>query len=89
MLLLPEHLVSYIPGFYCRSLSWQPGAVFLVSQFPVHGLGPGNPFLCYVLGIGASFPVRAPASALLSDWTMRSTVHQQNIPVVMTTHLTA
>ena len=32
-----------------------------------------------------SSPAHAPASALLSDWTMR-TVHQQNILVVMTTH---
>lgn len=73
---LPVHLVSGILEFYSRAPSWQRGAVFPVFQFPVRDLGPGNPSLCCAAGIGASSPVHAPASALLSDWTMRSTVHQ-------------
>lgn len=79
------NLVSWTLGFDFRAPYWQCEAVSPGLQFPVHGLGLGYPSLRYAAVIGASSPVHAPASALLSDWTMR-TVHQQNILVVMTTH---
>ena len=80
------NLVSWTLEFDFRAPYWQREAVFPGFQFPVHGLGLGYPSLRYAAVIGASSPVHAPASALLSDWTMRRTVHQQNILVVMTTH---
>lgn len=80
------NLVSWTLGFDFRAPYWQREAVSPGFQFPVHGLGLGYPSLRYAAVIGASSPVHAPASALLSDWTMRRTVHQQNILVVMTTH---
>lgn len=81
------HLVSWILEFDFRAPYWQREAVSPGFQFPVHGLGLGYPSLRYAAVIDASSPVHAPASALLSDWTMRRTVHQQNILVVMTTHV--
>lgn len=81
------HLVSWTLEFDFRAPYWQREAVSPGFQFPVHGLGLGYPSLRYAAVIGASSPVHAPASALLSDWTMRRTVHQQNILVVMTTHV--
>lgn len=80
------NLVSWTLEFDFRAPYWQREAVFPGFQFPVHGLGLGYPSLRYAAVIGASSPVHAPASAPLSDWTMRRTVHQQNILVVMTTH---
>lgn len=80
------NLVSWTLEFDFRAPYWQREAVFPGFQCPVHGLGLGYPSLRYAAVIGASSPVHAPASALLSDWTMRRTVHQQNILVVMTTH---
>lgn len=80
------NLVSWTLEFDFRAPYWQREAVFPGFRFPVHGLGLGYPSLRYAAVIGASSPVHAPASALLSDWTMRRTVHQQNILVVMTTH---
>lgn len=79
-------LVSWTLEFDFRAPYWQREAVFPGFHFPVHGLGLGYPSLRYAAVIGASSPVHAPASALLSDWTMRRTVHQQNILVVMTTY---
>lgn len=73
---LPARLVSCTLEFGSRALPWQREAAAPVSPFPVHGLGPGCPSLRCAAGIGASSPVHAPASAPLSDWTVRSTVHQ-------------
>lgn len=73
---LPGRLASCCPEFGSRALPWQREAASPVSPSPVDGLGPGSPALCCAAGIGASSPVHAPASAPLSDWTGRSTVHQ-------------
>lgn len=80
------HLVSWTLEFAFRAPYWQREAVSPGFPSPVRGLGLGYPSLRYAAVIGASSPLHAPASALLSDWTMRRTVHQQNILVVMTTH---
>lgn len=73
---LPARLASCIPEFCSRALPWQRDSASPASRFPVRGVGPGSPSLRCAAGIGASSPVHAPASAPLSDWTVRSTVHQ-------------